>query len=41
MMFRPAAGPMKNPMRQPTLIGSRCGLSSKIDAAAPIIAPAQ
>ena len=32
---------MKKPIRQPMLIGSRLGLSRKIEAAAPIMAPAQ
>src|SRR6266702_2408192 len=36
MAIRPRTGPMKKPIRQPTLIGSRLGLRRKIEAAAPI-----
>ena len=36
-----ADGTMKNAIRQPTLMGRTLGFSRTIDAAAPIIAPAQ
>jgi hypothetical protein len=41
MMIRPITGPISRPTRHPTLTGKMCGLSRKIEAAAPIIAPAQ